>query len=394
MKKQMSGIILGILATFMLPQSALIINPALNSLAEIYSDVSYSMVLMLSTVISLSSIPFSLLSGAIVGKKVKYKTITVLSILLASIGGFLPYFLMDNFYAVFACRLVLGVGIGLISPLGNTLVLKLLPKEKQATWQGIGTAVLNIAGILYQSLAGVVCAIDVRYTWLIYGLLLLPMGLTLLFLKEPVQDAPAATETTLKTKLPARVFIITAAFCLLFMLMYPMLLNMSSIVIQENLGSVAVVGTIQSMFSIGGMAAGFLFGKIYKVSGKHVIPIGLSLLVASLMICSFARNVFLLMLSVFLAGLSIHWIMPACLMDFSRSIAPHHIPLASSLFVAGLNAGGFLSAPFIGLVASVSGNASPRLPILTGLIGTGLIALLWTISLTRSSHNCPAFIEQ
>lgn len=74
----------------------------MNSLASFYeqSGIAYSTVLMLSTIVSLMVIPCSLISGAIAGKKIKYRSLAILSLVLALVGGIGPYFIR-NFYCVF-----------------------------------------------------------------------------------------------------------------------------------------------------------------------------------------------------------------------------------------------------------------------------------------------------
>ena len=61
---------LGVLPTFWLSTVPFILTPAMNRLGEYYSAVPYSQVLMLSTVVALMVVPFSLLSGAAVGRRV------------------------------------------------------------------------------------------------------------------------------------------------------------------------------------------------------------------------------------------------------------------------------------------------------------------------------------
>ena len=73
---------LGVLSTFWLSTVPFILTPAMNRLGEHYSTVPYSQVLMLSTVVALMVVPFSLLSGAVVGRKVGYRPMLLASILL------------------------------------------------------------------------------------------------------------------------------------------------------------------------------------------------------------------------------------------------------------------------------------------------------------------------
>ena len=128
---------LGVLPTFWLSTVPFILTPAMNRLGEYYSAVPYSRVLMLSTVVALMVVPFSLLSGAAVGRKVGYRPMLLASILLMLAGGTAPCLFPDRFWLVMACRVVCGVGVGLSYPLSNALVARLYGWEEQGRMMGL-----------------------------------------------------------------------------------------------------------------------------------------------------------------------------------------------------------------------------------------------------------------
>ena len=367
--------LLGVLPVFALAQSVQVVNPALQSLSEYYAGIPYSVVLLLSSLVSLVVIPCSALAGGLAGRKVGYRALALTAMACVLVGGALPYWVMGSFPLTLICRMAVGVGIGIASPLSSALVMRLLPPERQAFWQGAGTAVMNLCGVCYQSLAGVVCLWDVRYIWLVYGIVLIPLLLTLFFLKEPpaMPPAPAARG---KGKLPAGTLLTCGGFGLLYLFLSPVLLNISSILVGEGLGSSATAGAILSAYSAGGMAAGFVFGGVYKLLGRMTIPVSLLLQAAGLAGCAFGRSAALIGAGTVLFGVAIHWIWPACIMEFSR-LPDGKGALASGLFISALNIGTFLGSPFIGLVEMVSGSADPRLPVIAGFAGTLLVAAAW-----------------
>lgn len=380
-KKSLALTLLGILPVFALAQSVQAINPALQSLSEYYADIPYSVVLLLSSIVSLVVIPVSSASGALAGRKVSYRALSITAMACVLAGGVLPYWVMANFPLTLICRMVVGVGIGIASPLSSALIMKLLPPEKQALWQGVGTAVMNLCGVFYQSVSGVVCLRDVRYIWLVYGIVLIPLILVLFFLQEPA-SAPAAASSGKKGALPAGAVLTCLGFGLLYLFLSPVLLNISSILVNEGIGSSATAGTILSAYSVGGMAAGFIFGGVYKLLGRWTIPVSLLLQVLGLAGCAFGRNVALIGVSTVLFGVAIHWIWPACIMEFSR-LPDGKGALASGLFISALNLGTFLGSPLIGLVETVTGNADPRLPVIVGFFGTAIVAAVWIAAKLR-----------
>lgn len=64
------------------------------------------------------------------------------------------------------------------------------------------------------------------------------------------------------------VFLISIAWGLIFMVYNPMGLNMSSILVSEGIGNETLAGTIGSLYTVGGMVAGVIFGKLYHHLGK------------------------------------------------------------------------------------------------------------------------------
>ena len=76
-KKSLALTLLGILPVFALAQSVQAINPALQSLSEYYADIPYSVVLLLSSIVSLVVIPVSSASGALAGRKASYRALSI-----------------------------------------------------------------------------------------------------------------------------------------------------------------------------------------------------------------------------------------------------------------------------------------------------------------------------
>ncbi len=369
------GLLLGILSVFSLAQSTQVIAPALQSLSEYYQDIPYSRVLMLSSIVSLAVIPCSTIAGSLAGRKVKYKTLALTAMVLVLVGGLLPLLVMESFSAVFVCRILVGMGVGIATPLSSALIMKLLPASKQALWQGVGTAVMNVCGVFYQSVSGFICTVNLRMTWAVYGFLLIPLLLAVFFLKEPAQTEEEAAVSAKRERLPVGTIMTCIGFGLLYLFLSPVLLGISSILVREEIGTAASAGVILSAYSIGGMAAGFCYGAVDRLLKKWTIPVSLLLQVAGLAACAFGKNVLLLGAGTVLFGISIHWIWPACVVEFGKLKSGG--AAASGLFISCMHLGTFSAAPLIGFIGRISGNDSPRLPVIAGCIGTVIVAAIW-----------------
>ncbi len=188
---QKRGNFISVLAVYFAANVIFIMSPAMNSIAmELYPDIAYGTVLLLSTISSLFMIPGSLAAGAVLGKQVGFKQMAVVS-------------------------------------LGGT--------------------------IIYMLVSGAVCDISASNVWLVHGILIIPLILVLIFLKEPkksgteqsIQGSAAdRSQNSPGEKLPLMAAFASAMFMIVFFAFYPILLNMSAIVDQEGLGTAAVTGII------------------------------------------------------------------------------------------------------------------------------------------------------
>lgn len=386
-KKQLGiGAVIGVMAIFFLPNASFIINPAIAALAEAFPDVAYSNILMLSTISSIVVIPISVVAGSLAGSKFGFKTLTVFASICLIVGGMIPFFVMD-YYVLLLSRVIIGVGVGFSMPLGNAIVMKLFSGQKGASIQGAGTAVMNASGIIFQQVAGILCVLNLKYIWLLHLLVLVPMGCIIAMLPEPEKEE--VIRQAEKTRLPMRVYLISAGYALCVMFFYPLFLNVSAIVVGEGLGSAALSGTILSMYNIGGCIAGVIFGKVYQVLEKKTIPVCLILLVVFLAVGYFGHSAVLLMIAIAGCGITLFIIWPAIMVEFNDMMPPQATAAASGTFVALLNLGCFTASPYVGLLQKVTGNMSPRFPTLVAIGAVALIALIW-IGLRASRQSKPA----
>lgn len=382
--------LIAVLLVFASSQASLIINPALADLESIYqqinANIAHSDILLLSTITSLSMMIAGPVSGAFVGRKIGYRVMTLAALALILVGGVVPYFIPGMYYPILFSRLVLGIGMGIVQPLGNVLIMKFYSGEQQAKMMGIGTVVMNAGGVLVQMIAGWVCTIDPNATFWVHAYVALPLVGVLMFMPEPerelereLETAQASTDTKSEGKLPLSVYVISLVYGLMFMMFYPLLLNSSTIMISEGIGTAATAGTIASMYTVGGVIAGLIFGPASKALKKFTIPCFLCVYVAGVACGAFASNAVLYMVGACLGGIAIFTIWPAVMMDFGKIVPPDRIGFASGIFTMMLNLGAFGSAYYVGLIANVFGNDSPRLPITAGVVGIAVVGVMWAL---------------
>lgn len=353
------------------------ITPALNAIFVQFSDLPITTLLLVSTLPSLLVIPATIIAGAVAGSKVKYKTLAILGMTLFVLGGVAPYFATD-FTVILIERAVFGIGLGIMSPLANSLVMGLYEGDKVATMTGMVTLAMNIGGMVLQFMGGYFAAIGWNYSFLPHALGIISLLMVIFFLPEPAK-APVAAGAALvpKEKLPLKVWITVLVYGIFTLTIYPMLVNMSTLIVNRELGTTATAGIVLAFLTIGGMLAGSVFGKVFKISSRFVLGLGFGIAAIGMAIVVFATNVIILTIGVFIIGFAMSTLIPACMMIIGMTAKPMQMAFAVSLFFAGMNLFGFLSTYWIGAIAGITGDAVTA-PI---MVGMGVQAMLCVIYL-------------
>jgi MFS family permease len=354
------------------------ITPALNAIFVQFSDLPITTLLLVSTLPSLTVIPATIIAGSVAGSKVKYRTLAIIGMALFVLGGVAPYFASD-FTVILIERAVFGIGLGIMSPLANSLVMGVYEGDKVANMTGMVTLAMNIGGMVLQFLGGYFAAIGWNYSFLPHGLGIISLILVIFFLPEPPK-APVTAETQIapKEKLPLKVWITVLVYGIYTLTIYPMLVNMSTLIVNRGLGTTATAGVVLALLTIGGMLAGSVFGKVFKISNRFVLALGFGIAVIGMALVSFAGNLVILTAGVFLEGFAMSTLIPASMMIISMSAKPSQMALGVSLFMAGMNLFGFLSTYWIGAIAAITGDAVTA-PIMVGMVVQAVFCLLYLV---------------
>lgn len=384
MDKKNTGvkIALGVLPVFLMTQCSFILNSALAAVSAAFPEIPFTSITLLSTLVTLMSVPTGIIFGLLVGKKIHYRTITILSAVLIIVAGCFPYFYLKNFYVLLISRVICGIGIGFSTPLGNAIVMSLFrdDPDKQAKMNGIGNTMMNLSGVILQLIAGWVCVFNVRYVFLVHALMIIPLVLCGLFLPEPepIQEATASSDTP-KAKINWKVWFVCLTWGFAFMSIYPYLLNISAILAGEGLGNSASASYVASGYAIGGMVSGVLFAMNLKIFKKFLVPCMYALCGLCMIVGFFSSSVFIFIAVALILGIFIFSNWAGSFVEFNEIVAPEAMPMASGMFTACLGGGGFLSTFFMMLVQNISGSADPRTPILYGGVLLLVIAAVWMV---------------
>lgn len=374
---------IALLAVYFAANVIFIMSPAMNAIAtELYPDLPYTSVLLVSTISSLLMIPGSLVAGAALGK-VKFKTMALISMGGIIIFGMLPYFIRP-LTAVYVFRGIVGFCIGLGFPLQSTLALQLFNDKERPRALGFATVSLSVGSIVFMVVSGMLADQNAAYPYLLHAILIIPLILVMTLLKEPsaedkVETVEAPSQVPETGKMPPYAIFTAFMFAVVFFAFYPVLLNMSSVCANENIGGATVAGILLALYTVGNCIGGFIFEPLHRFAGKLVVPIGLVFWILGTACFAFGHSVPLIIIGVLLSGTAVQTVWPGTVNTYSEYVPKNKQSMAVAIFVSGMNIGCFLTTYFIGAVANITGDTNPRLPIFYGFFIVLIFGAVWAV---------------
>lgn len=366
-----------VLAVFFVMMGVGTITPAIASIAAAYPTVPFTTLLLVSTLAVLASVPATLISGRLAGTVVKYKTLLIIGMVLFVGGGIAPYFMVgSDFTTILVVRAIFGIGLGIVTPLGTALIMAFFDGEARAQMMGLGNVVSNVGGILFQLLGGFAATIAWQYAFLIHGLGILTL-IVVLFLPEPAAVPPQAAGEA-KPKLPGVVFAYAGLIFFMMVLIYPMLVNMSSIIAASGMGTAADAALVLTMFTVGGMVGGFIFAKAFGLFKSNTMATGIGLIAIAMVSIGLGNSIAFMYIGTTIAGIGLSFVMPSMFMYLGTVVHPSQMPTTSGIIMASMNVGGFCSAYFFAIVSGIMGvdmTVNIKFPFYVSMIAFAAIAV-------------------
>lgn len=378
-KKQERNYKLAVAATvavFCMGQIPGSIDAAISKITAAF-NLSSSSGLYVTTVACLVSVAFSALLGFIAGKKVGYKPLILFCATVELISALIPFF-TENFVMLIVLRGIFGIGFGGMQSIENTVAATLIAPQKRAGVLGLGMFFGFGANCILQFVGGLLADIGWNYVFLNHLLLIIPYIIVLIGCKR-LDFAPAGgadentageTPKSSSGRLTAGVFIIWGLMLFVGVFIAPLLVGCSFLSEQIN-ASATVAGVVAVFFSVGCMAGGLCYAKLYEKLKRLALPLFLLLMAIGLAGSAFARSIVLLSVMIFIAGMGFSLTQAMGMMILSLSTSSKSIAAASAVMMALYNLGMFLSSSYEDTVGKISGDAL-YLPL---YIGAGAVAV-------------------
>ena len=370
--------LLAIMSLAICVSSTSAIASALEKLVQYYPDVPYNTVYQLATIPSIISMILALILGPFVGKKLTYKGVNIVGMILLMAGGIGPVLALHNFTFVMICRVVFGMGLGMTC-WSTAIIMAEYKGEERASNLGIYNLIYSLFAMAIASLTGILADISVEASFFVYALVLIPLLLVIFFMKEPEstriyrENAQKEEKQEKKVKVPlnstAWLWMIIGGVVLL--VKYPVYLQTASYLTETGLGTAAIAGTVISCYTIGNSVAALVFGKLDKMISRYIMFISMFTMAVNLMIVLFTHSLVLTYVSYFLGGFGFS------LQGLARSnyIAASNEPSAMAMYVS-LNSIFIYGVMFISTYYIAGANT-----LVNGILGGESIISNWWICL-------------
>ena len=347
--------------------SSAVISPSLGKISQYFADAAPTSIRLIPTLPQLIVIPVSLLAGRL-ALAVKKRLLLMVGLALYLVGG-VSGGLAANITMLLVSRAILGIGVGLIMPLSQSLIASFFTGEERTKMMGYSSAVSNLGAIVMVLAAGSLAAINWRLAFLAYLVAIGVMLLTGYYLPEPDSNGEDHGRTV---QLPAGVYGMAFLAFLLMVVFYTLPVNLAIFLQQEGLGGPAVSGLAVSILTFGSFVVGVAFGWINRILKRFSPAVSILFMGLGFLVLSNASDLTSVLGSVFTIGAGIGVISPILMVTTSRMVPAYGASLALSLISSALFFGQFSSPLIFNLLAKL--NPSGGIRFIFQLTGTTLIA--------------------
>ena len=365
----MNKIKIAIMAASSIMLVTLAASPILAEVARAFPDAPTSKIQMLVVLPGLIAVPFSLLAGRI-ATLIPKKTIVLFAMMVMMLGGLIPFPFHGSLTPLLIASAVIGVGLGFIIPISSALISDTFEGQQRGALMGLQSAVINAGGMITVILAGLLARIYWLYAYLVFLLILPAIIVVAVLLPEGVVvKQPGGSGFKLNHTL---VYLSLVAFT--FGLLYTTYsTNVAMYLDSTHLGDATSAGIATSLLTGAGIAAGLLFGRIFRVFKSFTLPAAIGLTAAGLFLTFMGSSLPVVLAGGFFSGYGFSTVMPFGVFQATQAVPPAASAFAIAIFTASVSTGGFASPIVVNGLASLSGNSSEKTRFLIAAVG--LLAL-------------------
>ena len=362
-----------VLSLSLLLTSTYSVSTVIPSMVSYYQGYGRGQIEQLISVTSVAIMVVILLNPWI-SRIISQRVSIVSGLLLLSAGGCLPVFTKE-YGAVFAGRLVLGVGIGLVNVYAVDMINSRFEGEERSTLLGYRGSAEIVGNTALTLVVGQIlgAGLDWRYCFLIYLSGLLVLISYLLFVPKapgktgnsagdalPGKSGPAEAERAQKAsdwRRHAWGFLSCALHGAMFIgINTCTTMRIPSLVLERGMGTEAQSSLITSLMLAAGIGAGILFGRLARILRGMMQKFWLVVFGAGMGVMALAGNLWILGVGAVVTGFAFSILIVTVFEQIPGRFPPGVTTMATTWTLVGCNMGSGFSSWALRLIDLAGGG--------------------------------------
>lgn len=371
---------LAILSAATLIMGAQIITGIIAAVAAHYPDVPQSRVTLLLTLPFLIGTLFALAAGPL-SKFTSKKNLVIASHISLLTGCLAAYMFGEvSINVLLATSVLMGISQGMLSTLTMGLIADFFDGDERGALMGLQSSFTTFGGMIMVFVGAALAGIYWKNTYLILLVAVPSLFIVLKYLPSttPVQDAEPSGSAPRGSITKAAWFYIFID-CVYGVFCFILQANLAFYISQQGYGGADVAGYANSTLVAAGGITGFLYGRLSKVFGRFILPLGLFVSVLGYLLLYFIGS----LPSVFIASACIGFGLTATvatvMFNASNVVAPSSSTMAIALANTFGSIGIFASPIITGYIMKAIGSGELRTQFLVGAVGMGALAIVYMI---------------
>ena len=357
------------------------IAPILSQIGEAFPQASATRIQFLMTFPAIFSLVFTIVS-ALLSDVFPKKKLALAGLATVGAGGVLAFLFHGSLGILFLWAAVIGIGIGMVAPVAPALVNETFKDREKNTMLGFQSSAATLGGMLMSFAGGYLALSGWRFGYLVYLVGIPGLIITLFGVPRDSRTSSVSSETMQRGRFCLVVWKEIILTVLLLMVFSSFPTNIAMLVTERSLGDTSLSGILTTVFMLGGLVSGVLYGKIASVLKQYTAPAGPLILGAGALIVALSYNVPMLMIGCFAGGFGT-LMMPSNMAAAGR--LPGYETLNSALIMGASFVGAFLAPVFTSISAAITGSGSVTYRFLTVMVTALILTILAVIMRDRKT---------
>ena len=357
------------------------IAPVLSQIGEAFPQASPARIQFLMTFPAIFSLVFTMIS-AFLSDVIPKKKLALAGLTTVGAGGILAFLFHGSLGILFLWAAVIGIGIGMVAPVAPALINESFTNGEKNTMLGLQSSSATLGGMLMSFIGGYLALAGWRFGYLVYLVGVPGLIITLFGVPKDKRSSSVSSEPVQRGRFRLVVWKEIILTILLLMVFSAFPANISMLVAERSLGDTSVSGLLTTVFMLGGLVSGVLYGKIAAVLKRYTSVAAALIMGAGALIVALSYNVPAIAFACFIGGFGT-LMMPANMSAASR--LPGYETLNSALIMGSSFVGAFLTPVFTSISAAITGSDSVTFRFYTVIAAAVILAVLAFIMSDRKA---------